>query len=41
MAQEMGLLTGINEQNGPITAAEVAEKIGFDELLICTSLTML
>lgn len=41
MAQEMGLLPGINEQNGPITAAEVAGKIKSDELLISTPLTML
>lgn len=41
MAQELGLLPGINKQNGPITAAEVASKIGSDELLISTSLATL
>jgi len=38
MAQEMGLLPGINEQSDPITAAEVARRIGSDELLISMSL---
>lgn len=40
MAQELGLLPGINEKNGPITAAEVAKKIGSDETLISESLAM-
>lgn len=40
MAQELGLLPGINEKSGPITAAEVAKKIGSDETLISESLAM-
>lgn len=40
MAQELGLLPGINEKSGPITAAEVAKKIGSDEILISESFAM-
>lgn len=41
MAQEMGLLPAINEHSGPISAAEVAKKIGSDERLISKFPTML
>lgn len=40
MAQELRLLPSINEQSGPITAAEVARKIGSEETLISKLLGM-
>lgn len=35
MAQEMGILPCINEHRGPLDAAEIAQKINSDALLVC------